>query len=456
MALIIDLQWLNVSRPLSLSNDLKGMIVVCDFFTYCCINCLHVLPILNQFEQKHKAKPVLVLGAHSPKFENEKALKNLSNAILRYNIDHPVCNDVELKLWTDLCINCWPTLVIIGPDSMLLFLLVGEKAIQEWLDFYVAMCLDYFQDKLTGDRARLPLNPLKDSIATDLLYYPTKISTSPKSAKIAIANTLKHSIIVTDTNGITLHIIGSNDSNVSGLKDGTLAEALFNCPQGMTWQNEDVLFVCDSGNHSIRKIKLESGTVETIAGTGQLTDDKKGGSIGTAQALNSPWDIVFEHKHQRLFIAMAGLHQIWQIILLPNGQNVFDVSYPFGSCVSFAGNQQEEKRNSRYPQKAGFAQPSGIAIGDEKLFIADSESSSIRGIDVRTGSVDTIVGGSIDPTDLFSFGDFDGVGLKCRLQHPMAVCADNDDSIFIADTFNHKVHWRVYSLLTNHCFYIPD
>src|SRR5699024_1670608 len=151
------------------------------------------------------------------------------------------------------------------------------------------------------NKSSLPMQLLRDTTTSDLLYYPTKVSVSPSSSKIAIANTLKHSIVICDTSGIVQQIIGSNDVDTSGLANGTLEEALFNCPQGLAWQSDDVIFVCDTENHAIRKVDLKLGTVSTLAGNGEMGDDRKGGNVGAEQTLNSPWDCTFDSEHQRLY-----------------------------------------------------------------------------------------------------------------------------------------------------------
>ncbi|MBA0843648.1 hypothetical protein Goarm_000817 [Gossypium armourianum] len=83
------LDWLNTA-PLQFQRDLQGKVVLLDFWTYCCINCMHVLPDLDFLEKKYKAKPFTVVGVHSAKFDNEKDLEAIRNAVLRYGITHPV------------------------------------------------------------------------------------------------------------------------------------------------------------------------------------------------------------------------------------------------------------------------------------------------------------------------------------------------------------------------------
>jgi thiol-disulfide isomerase/thioredoxin len=96
--------WLNVSRPLSL-EDLKGKVVIIDFWTYGCINCIHVLPDLKKIEKQYAGRPVVVIGCHSAKFENEQETDNIKSAVLRYGITHPVVVDDEMAIWNNYGVN---------------------------------------------------------------------------------------------------------------------------------------------------------------------------------------------------------------------------------------------------------------------------------------------------------------------------------------------------------------
>lgn len=132
------LEWLNCQDALSFKNNLRGKLCVLDFFTYCCINCMHILPDLHALEAKHSIEEgVVVIGVHSAKFENEKVSSNILNAVLRYGISHPVVNDSDAFLWNVMEIACWPTLVIVGPNGEHLLSLVGEghkKTLMEFVD----------------------------------------------------------------------------------------------------------------------------------------------------------------------------------------------------------------------------------------------------------------------------------------------------------------------------------
>jgi len=108
-------EWFNTGKPLKL-KDLRGKIVLLDFWTLCCINCMHIMPELAKLEKKYKDQ-LVVIGVHSPKFENEKKSESLRKAILRYELTHPVVNDAEKKIWNAYNANWWPSLVLIDPEG---------------------------------------------------------------------------------------------------------------------------------------------------------------------------------------------------------------------------------------------------------------------------------------------------------------------------------------------------
>jgi len=107
-------------------QDLKGKVVVLDFWTYCCINCMHVLPDLAYLENKYRERPMTVVGVHSAKFDNEKDSGAIRNAVLRYDVTHPVVNDGEMTMWRQLGVSSWPTLAVVSPKGRLIAMLSGE------------------------------------------------------------------------------------------------------------------------------------------------------------------------------------------------------------------------------------------------------------------------------------------------------------------------------------------
>lgn len=403
--------WLNTEKPLSL-RGLRGKLVLLDFWTYGCINCMHILPDLHKLEQKY-AKELVIIGVHSAKFENESDAANIRNAMLRYNIEHPILVDQRSQVWDAYAVNAWPTLILIDPSGRIVGQVAGEGN-YDILDRTIAQVADEFRKK--GELNETPLQFALDraKVAPTPLWYPGKILAA--GGKLFISDSNHNRIVIASPDGKTEAVIGSGEA---ALRDGTFEKAAFANPQGLALGG-DVLYVADTNNHAIRAVDLKQKTVRTIAGTGKQAPWRSTGGVGTAAALSSPWDVLLYSG--TLYIAMAGPHQIWAMD-------------PASGRVSvYAGSGAEARRDGSL-RNAAFAQPSGLATDGKRLFVADSESSSIRAVDLPGNGeqVTTLAGG-----DLFDFGDQDGKGLQVRLQHPLGL-AYKDGALYIADTYNSKI-----------------
>ncbi|KAA0244887.1 MAG: hypothetical protein DYG83_07430 [Candidatus Brocadia sp. AMX2] len=403
--------WLNVSKPLALA-DLKGKVVLLDFWTYCCINCMHIIPDLKKLEEKYP-KELVIIGVHSAKFENERDAENIRQAILRYEIEHPVVNDSNFAIWDAYGARAWPTLVLIDPEGHVVGTDTGEGH-YETLDKLIGQLISEYRSKNLINETAIPLSLEKYKLGEGILSFPGKVLADEASNRLFIADSNHNRIIIADLGGAVLDIAGNGKI---GKSDGVFTEASFHHPQGMAIHG-DHLYVADTENHLIRKLDLKAKTVKTIAGTGKQADFMDTGGMGMFSPLNSPWDLVF--LDGQLYIAMAGAHQIWVMDL---ETAVFQ---------PFAGSGREGRIDGPL-DKAALAQPSGITVSGRRLYFADSEVSSIRYVDLEKKEVKTVVG-----KDLFVFGDVDGQGDEVRLQHPLGVLNHNG-LIYIADTYNHKI-----------------
>jgi DNA-binding beta-propeller fold protein YncE len=403
--------WLNTDKPLTIAA-LKGKVVLLDFWTYGCINCIHIIPDLKRLEDKY-ANQLVVIGVHSAKFENEKDTENIRRIILRYELEHPVYNDADYKVWQSYGVRAWPTQVLIDPAGYVIGAVSGEGN-YDLIDQVIAKAVNEFRK-----RGELNEEPLKLALERarfgDLpLAFPGKVLADAIGNRLFIADSNHNRLVVTKLDGTLLETIGTG---APGAADGGFDKATFYRPQGLALDGEN-LYVADTENHLIRRVDLKAKTVQAVAGTGkQARDYFRQGPASTIE-LSSPWDLQLVGRE--LYITMAGTHQIWKLNLEKQ-----EVS-------TFAGSGREARLDGPL-LKAGFAQPSGIAFDGHKLYIADSESNIIRAIALDNGSVETIAGG-----DLFEFGDVDGTGDEVRLQHPLGVVA-LDNKLFIADTYNHKI-----------------
>ena len=416
--------WLNTDKPYSL-KQLKGRNVILEFWTYSCIYCLHVLTDLKYLEQKYKDSAT-VIGVHSAKFDNEKETENIRQAILRYDIEHPVLVDKNFRVWQEYAVKAYPTFAVIDPQGYIVATLTGEGK-RQILDELIEKLIQQHQEKNTIDfrEIDLILEKQKTPLITPLAFPGKVLATD---SKLFIADSGHHRIVISNLEGKLLYLIGSGKP---GLKDGNFTEAEFFAPQGMAFDDvNNILYVADTENHAIRKINFHRGKVETIA--------------SIRENLNSPWDLV--KLSNKLFIAMAGYHQIWELDLESN------------IIKKYAGRGAESCFDGSLSESA-FAQPSGITTDGQKLYIADSEVSSIRSIDLEKELVKTICGSG----DLNAFGDVDGQGFDVRLQHCLGIeYADN--LLWIADTYNHKIKLvnpvtgdcRSILINENSCFYEPS
>jgi hypothetical protein len=371
---------------------------------------MHTFPQLRKIERKY-GDQVIVVGVHSPKFPAERETANLREAVLRYRIEHPVVNDRDFEVWRRFGGRAWPTLVFLDPQGRLIGKHEGELSFPDF-DRLVGGMLEEFE-------ARGLLHPAASPIALEQLREPEGTLRFPGKVlaaqdRIVIADSNHHRIVVARPDGAILRVIGSGEPE---LLDGPANRAAFQQPQGMATDGAR-LYVADTENHAIRAVDLESGQVETIAGTGTQAVQPGSGGAGASTALSSPWDLALDGP--TLYIAMAGTHQIWSLDLESR------------QVAPFAGTGREGLRDGPRGE-ACFAQSSGLALAGRHLYIADSEVSAVRDIDLGSGAVTTLVG-----EDLFVFGDQDGEAERVRLQHPLGITA-RDGMLYLADSYNNKI-----------------
>lgn len=409
--------WLNTEKPISI-GDLKGHVVVIDFWTYCCINCMHVFPDLKYLEQKYKDQPFVVIGVHSGKFDQEKDAQHIRNAVLRHNIEHPVAVDSDYKIWNAYGVRAWPTVVLIDPEGNVVGGLSGEGH-RDTLDQAVSRLLETHKAKGTLAAKPLRFKTERETFVSGTLEFPGKVLADEKSNRLFIADTNHHRVLVADLNGKVAQVIGVG---TIGLADGAFDAAQFHQPQGMALSEDGrTLYIADTENHALRAADLEGKTVTTIAGNGQQTSERRPEGLAKEASLSSPWDL--SRVGDTLFIAMAGTHQIWRI-------NLSD-----GTIALHAGSGPESALDGPNLQ-ATFSQPSGLASDGAVLYVADSESSTIRAVETDPNGKTTSVAGS---NNLFGFGLVDGQGKDARFQHPLGVALAGPGVLLVADSFNNVI-----------------
>lgn len=404
--------WLNVDHALT-KAELKGRVTVVDFWTSCCINCMHTIPTLQLIEKRFRGQPVVVVGVHSPKFEEEQKVDRLRDFLLASKIEHPIAVDADMAIWKAWGVEGWPTVAVLDADGRALWAGSGEPDPTE-LTRVVASALA--EARASGKLARGPLpglRPEKDGAGA--LRYPGKVL-ALEDGGLAVADTGHNRVVVIDKRGAIEAVVGSGSA---GKSDGAIGESSFDRPQGMTESGGD-LYVADTGNHLIRKVDRKARTVTTVAGTGEIGTSKLGPDDRPARsmALRSPWDLL--DVKGTIYVALAGSHQL----------GAFE---PKRGTIRLAAGNGREARADGSLLSASFAQPSALATDGREIFVLDSETSSVRAVDVAKGAVRTVVG-----RDLFVFGDVDGDAGKARLQHPIGMTFGSG-ALWVADSYNSKV-----------------
>ncbi|HYZ90583.1 MAG TPA: thioredoxin-like domain-containing protein [Myxococcales bacterium] len=404
--------WLNVERPPTL-RDLRGQLVILDFWTYCCINCMHVLPVLRDLEERHRNDPLVVIGVHSAKFDAEKDADHILQAMQRYGVSHPVAVDSEMRLWSQYAVRSWPTLVIIRPDGTLAAVAPGEPD-PAVLESFVADQLA--EARANGTLAAAPVHLDGRARAQEhTLSFPGKVAVTSRG-RIVVSDSGHHRVLLLGPDGGVQDVIGTG---LRGHREGPFAEAALDDPQGVALA-DDSLYIADARAHAIFRANLRTRTLHRLAGTyelGRAPLSGRGRALETA--LRSPWDVAL--RDGELYVALAGSHQIAVIDLRE------------GTIEPVAGNGREALIDGPGAE-AALAQPSGLSLQNDVLYVADSESSGVRAIDLRTRRIYTLAGGP----GLFDFGDRVGKIETGMLQHPLAVAA-TASGVVVADTYNDKL-----------------
>ncbi|OXM70931.1 NHL domain-containing thioredoxin family protein [Amycolatopsis vastitatis] len=415
--------WLNTGdRPLTLAG-LRGRIVLLDFWTSGCINCLHVLDELRPLEAEF-ADVLVTIGVHSPKFLHEGERASIEAAVRRYDVHHPVVNDPKMELWSQYAVRAWPTLVVVDPEGYVVHVAAGEGH-QEALRRVIADLVTKHEAKGTLRRGGSPYVPVEEQPGE--LRFPSK-AVATAEGRVLVADTGHHAIVEFASDGET--VIRRFGSGERGGQDGPFDIATFTEPSGIALLPYDIAervgyhaVVADTAGHRLRGLDLITGEVTTVAGTGAQWRSGPDSGKGVEVDLTSPWDVAWWGPAGGIVVAMAGNHTL----------SVFDPVT--GTIRRFAGTTVEGLRDGDVSE-AFFAQTSGLAVEGDKLWLVDAETSALRWIepDGETFTVHTAIG-----VDLFSFGHTDGPSDKALLQHPLGLAVLPGDKIAIADTYNGAV-----------------
>jgi sugar lactone lactonase YvrE len=404
------LDWVNVREAPRLAA-LRGRVVLLYFWTYSNANCFGLGPFLRGLENKFH-DGLTVLGFHCPKFTQERSSNNVLKAVNRNYLRHAIANDCDFKAWQLFDVHGWPTVLLIAPDGSLDARYTGERE-RDAIEARVAELLE--AAAATDARVYESQSPAARSEPKLPLRFPARVLATDQT--LFVADSGHNRILETTHDGRIVRQFGSGNP---GFWDGAAADAGFSSPHGLALVN-DALYVADFGNHAIRRIRLRSGEVDTVAGTGLqshavVTESDTPTQIG----LNSPMDLAI--SGERLFVSCAGNNQLW---LFDLARQRIGACAGTGRLASIDGDAAD----------ASFAKPCGLAAHAQFIFVTDADSSAVRSLRLADMQVKTLIGGA-----LYDFGDVDGLPDRAQLQHPCGIAVDQSGTIlWVADSFNNKI-----------------
>ncbi|MBD5785833.1 redoxin domain-containing protein [Cellulosimicrobium terreum] len=491
--------WLNTGgKPLNLA-DLRGKVLIVDFWTFCCVNCLHVLDELRELEESRRDE-LVIIGVHSPKFEHEADPAALAAAVERYDVRHPVLDDPELVTWSAYTARAWPTLVVIDPEGYVVAQMAGEghaSALAALVDELVAE----HDAKGTLHRGQGPY--VAPPATSGTLRFPAKAITLP-GGNLLVADAGHHSLAELTPDAETLvRRIGTGER---GLVDGPPDVARFSEPGGLCLVPEELrpfvgydVLVADTVNHALRGVRLADGHVTTVAGNGQqymvgavdnllpmpvpvrvAGEVVGGGGDGSTIRSLVPRDLPPDPPRP----AATTPHDL-EPGFATSGSSAFESSLSFGEdvavpaevvsaarrqklsspwdvvwsaelaafVVAMAGNHtlwafddeqgsigllagtMNEGLEDGPGESAWFAQPSGLAVGADGAIWVADSETSALRHVAPVDGMGVEVR-SVVGQGLFDFGHRDGPADQALMQHALGVAVLPDGSVVVADTYN--------------------
>lgn len=402
------LDWVNIRGRLRLS-ELRGNVVLVVFWNSASVACNNLLAELRRLEKKHPGEFVL-LAVHTPRYAARQPDAVVLKGMQRNRLRAPVANDREWLAWTLYAIPAWPTTLLIDADGGLAARFVGEGRGAEIED-----AVTQLQEGLPPAHMRKPLD-LPEGIRVDAaraLACPAHVLAT--DTRLFVSDTGHHRILECSHDGRVLRQFGSG---TPGNWDGQSSACGFQAPQGLALA-PDALYVADTGNHCVRRIRFETGEVDTVLGSGRPAyGDVKAQGSGLRVAVNAPRSVVADGDV--LYVAAAGQNQILRVDL--RAQRV----------ATLAGDGRNDVRDGIGGQ-ASLAQPAALVQLPGQLLVADAGGNAIRRLRLADLALTTLAGSSP-----WEPGRQDGTGRKARFAYPCGLAAA-DNRVYVADTCNDRL-----------------
>lgn len=396
--------WYNITRaPKNFIN--KKKLTLLHFWDPSNIESQGIIQDLNAWTKKHREFEVYsVLASDYDALKDPKVVLDL---ILRHEIRHPLFVPHELGDVPGINFSSAPLLAVLNQKGELHQKLIGNVEIQSaWADLDSLGSYELLHGGL--DRIFRSEKYIPDRAPKSVLGNLSHVCAAPRSARIFVTDHKKHRILLIDVDGQVNEKIGVGKA---GWVDGRSAIARFNGPSGMAIDEANqILYVADTYNHVIRQVDLRYGVVSTILGTGEqgLIPPKE--VVGRTGRLSFPMDL--ELRGGKLYIAMTGYNQIWEMDLMTTKGHPIAGDGKLGSVDGGKGeNQLNEPRDLAFDE-------------DGSLYFVESTVGKIRELTPK-GKVKTLY----EPVGDTLIGD---------LQFPASIISYNDE-LFFSDTYNNRI-----------------
>lgn len=405
-----DLEWLNLARPLRM-EQLRGRITALVFVNAGSAWCQQRLIDLATLRKRYSDQ-LHVVAVHVPRFDHERDPRRALKRLHRMTLDFPIAHDPDWVLWQHYGVDAWPTVILLDGQCRVRERIVGDTPVRE---------LDARIGKLRSEEVPQSLNvepiELRRNREPDLpLRFPMGIAANQQY--LYVVDSGHHRVLECAFNGRIHRQFGSGGP---GFIDGPMELAAFQNPQGLCVQR-DALYIADTGNHAVRRIKLNTGDVDTLCGAGRPGSPNEGVIHDPRSvALDQPRGIAISPSNV-ICIATTGDNKLWAYDLgerslkLLAGSGALDLVDGEGAAAAFAG-------------------PSALAIVQQILYVCDEAGSAIRSVHLRTRQVTTLVG-----QGAWRFGNIEGSRSDALLQQPQAVALDGSSPVlWVADSGNDQL-----------------
>lgn len=405
-----SLDWLNAEAPTGPIAQ-RGWLTALAFVNSGSTWSMQQLHDLQALCARHPQR-LRAFGVHVPRFDHERDPRHVLKRLHRHGITLPVAQDADWIAWQHYGINAWPCVVLIDGEGRIQSSLSGDGPLTE-IDVRVQAFDSGFLPDFGSDLDQDNASAASRQREPDLpLRFPVGLVVTGQY--LYVADSGHHRVLECSHEGRVLRQFGSGEP---GFVDGPRDQGSFCRPHGICLLR-DVLYVADSGNHAVRRINLRSGDIDTLCGSGRVGLPREGDVTDPrAVSLDGPRSVAA--VHDQLLIALAGDNRIWS----------YDLGRARLTCLAGSG---ELAVQDGAGAEASFAQPVGLAVVQQCLYVCDAAGSAIRSLQLRDNSTQTLIG-----QGPWQFGDTDGARTIALLQEPQAIALDPDAPLlWIADTGN--------------------